>query len=139
VTARLASHKLIGRFGSLMLFAQVLALLCLAQIVTTVFPFRRYIKWLAPSAKAEDAPPELVRSLRRKISIASRVWPGGSKCLVQAVAARILLNRRGYRSTLFFGVSDPQADFSAHAWLSSGGIDVCGGPGSAGFTEVARF
>ncbi len=58
---------------------------------------------------------------------ASRVVPGGSNCLVRALATGIVLKRYGYPSELKIGVTKPASGrFEAHAWLESDGSVVIG-------------
>jgi hypothetical protein len=61
------------------------------------------------------------------VRAASRFIPGGSNCLVRALAAQTLLGRFGYRSELRIGVrKTPDAGLAAHAWLESAGTVVIG-------------
>jgi hypothetical protein len=66
----------------------------------------------------------------------SRMVPGAT-CLTQALAAHLLLARRGYQSRLRIGVArEPGARLRAHAWLESDGIVVLGGSSSEAFTAL---
>ena len=61
------------------------------------------------------------------VTATSRVVPGGSNCLVRALAAGIVLKRYGYASELKIGVMKPVGGrFEAHAWLESGGRVIIG-------------
>jgi hypothetical protein len=59
---------------------------------------------------------------------AARRLPG-TTCLVDALAAELMLRRRGVPSTLHIGVRAPLAatPLDAHAWLECGGTVVVGG------------
>jgi len=59
-------------------------------------------------------------------------------CFPQALAATLMLRRRGIRSTLYLGV-DPHRDLDAHAWVRVGGLIVTGGPDEARFVVVSTF
>ena len=52
----------------------------------------------------------------------------GTTCLVEALAGELMLQRRGIRSTLHFGVRQPSASapLDAHAWLECAGATVIG-------------
>lgn len=75
-------------------------------------------------------------AIRRGASVAEITWavrassrriPGAS-CLVQALAARLLLARYGHDSALRIGVARPnREDLEAHAWIEVGGVPVIGG------------
>ena len=59
--------------------------------------------------------------------VASRL-PWRADCLVQAMAARSWLARRGIATMLTLGLPrDKQANFEAHAWLTAGDVVVTGG------------
>jgi len=70
----------------------------------------------------------------------ARRTPWKSNCLVQAVAAKIMLRRRGIPSTVYLGVAkDPGKDLSAHAWLRSGDVILTGKRNSGEFTVLSVF
>lgn len=122
-----------------LLFAATLVLLTLAQLVVQLVPFRRYAWWLRQPTSGPVAPLGLVRSLRRKIHLASRTLPWHPPCLPQALVARLLLSACGYSSVLSLGVREDGAVLAAHAWLKSGDLFVCGKAEAAAYGEVARF
>lgn len=69
--------------------------------------------------------------------VAARL-PWRADCLVQALAAKRWLGRRGIKSTLTLGVAkDPQSTFEAHAWLTAGDRIVTGGDIS-GYVPLSR-
>ena len=66
----------------------------------------------------------------------SRAVPGAT-CLTQALAAQILLSRRGCSSRLRIGVArGPAGGLLAHAWLESDGVVVLGGPHVESYTPL---
>lgn len=69
----------------------------------------------------------------------SRLIPGAS-CLTQALAAQILLGRRGYVMELRLGVGrDEAGHFAAHAWLERDNRIVLGAAPVAQFTPLPTF
>jgi Transglutaminase-like superfamily len=61
------------------------------------------------------------------IAAASSFVPGGSNCLLRALAAGIMLRQYGFDSALMIGVAkSPQGSLAAHAWLESEGQIVIG-------------
>jgi transglutaminase superfamily protein len=83
------------------------------------------------------APLTRVRGTRAAVSRERVAWavetasrcPPRTTCLVQALAAQLLLAREGCPSRLHFGVSRTlEGVFRAHAWLESDGRIVIGGP-----------
>jgi transglutaminase superfamily protein len=66
----------------------------------------------------------------------SRAVPGAT-CLTQALAAQLLLSRRGVESRLRIGVArTPAGRLRAHAWLESDGVVVLGGAGMETYTPL---
>jgi hypothetical protein len=69
--------------------------------------------------------------------------PWMSQCLVQALAATWMLQRRRIPSTLYFGIAKDSSgqlkDLLAHAWVRSGTQVLTGARGRDGFTVVATF
>jgi hypothetical protein len=71
------------------------------------------------------------------VAAAGRRIPGGTNCLVQAVAARVLLGRHGYSSRLRVGVARaPGGRLEAHAWVESDGRVLLGGPRVESYTPL---
>jgi Transglutaminase-like superfamily len=69
------------------------------------------------------------------VAAVSRFVPGAS-CLTQALAARVVLAREGYDSTLQLGMARIDGRLQAHAWLVCDGLIVVGG---AGHDQFAQF
>lgn len=68
--------------------------------------------------------------------VAARV--PGATCLTQALAARLLLARRGYPARLCVGFGRPiGGDLEGHAWVESDGRVVLGGD-LAGYERLPR-
>jgi hypothetical protein len=71
---------------------------------------------------------------------AARHVPFKAVCLPQAMAARIMLRRRGVASVLHFGAAKgADKPIDAHAWLDAAGVEVTGYPVAAQFSEIACF
>ena len=71
------------------------------------------------------------------VRTAARAIPAVSTCLTNALAAHVLLARRGYVSNLRIGVTrDEKGEFTAHAWLEQEGAILIGGDWSDGFTPM---
>lgn len=61
------------------------------------------------------------------VDAASRRIPGGSNCLVKALAAQRLLAENGHAATIHFGVRrDSGSRLGAHAWVTCAGEAVIG-------------
>lgn len=78
--------------------------------------------------------------IRWAVILVSRYTPWQSKCLVQAVVARLMLKRRNIESTLHLGIGrDKDNSLLAHAWLSCNNLIVIGESKDDLFKEVAKF
>lgn len=74
------------------------------------------------------------------IQIASRYTLWESQCLVKAIAAMKMLERRHIDSTLYLGTgTDETGSLIAHAWLRSGPYYITGSEGKERFTVVGTF
>ena len=120
------------------------AWLGLARLAILVLPFR----WLAPrlgrhmaqSPAKAAASAALLDRISWSVNTASRHLPWECKCLVQALAGKAMLRRRGVASTLYLGVAkDPEAGLQAHAWLRCGERILTGELALAGFTVISTF
>lgn len=127
-------------------FLEAVAWLGIFRAAILVIPFRR----LAPSLGAHmaETPSREEGGERRKLAgevaqavhRASRHVPWASKCLVQAMAGKKMLRRRGVESTLYLGLAkSPDQDLQAHAWLRCGDRVILGGGGLQRFAVVATF
>jgi hypothetical protein len=82
--------------------------------------------WCGPPPRRTVAPPTIER-IAWAVRAAGRFIPGGSNCLVRALAIQALLGRYGYRSELRIGVRKAvDGGLAAHAWLETSGAVVIG-------------
>lgn len=110
---------------------------CLVGLVRTglwLLPFRVLWRLLAKfepqSSAAPAAEPMAVKRICWAIRLTSRYIPSAS-CLTQALAAKVLLRRRGHAAKLRIGVAKGNAgNFEAHAWIEVDGRAVIGGSDS---------
>jgi len=78
------------------------------------------------------------------VRAAAQRAPFEALCLAQAIAARMMLARRGVASALHFGAARSAAaaslaeGFDAHAWLDAAGVEVVGYPADA-YAEIGCF
>jgi hypothetical protein len=98
-----------------------------------------------PDAR-RDADPDAVRiapDLRARLmrlswalTLAARYLPWRTDCLIQCLAARSILDRRGLGHEFFIGARrDVPGGFLAHAWMGSSGVPIVGGTGE-GFDVI---
>lgn len=105
----------------------------------------------APSVHGADGPagqrpavprrgdPERALPLGRAVASAGRFVPG-ALCVSQALAAQVMLARRGEPSVIHFGfLRSPGGAVEGHAWLEVDGTVVIGEGGLEHFTRTATF
>jgi hypothetical protein len=81
-----------------------------------------------------------ILGISEAIHIMSRYTLWESMCLVRAIAAMKMLERRGISSTLYLGTGkDENGQLIAHAWLRSGNQYVTGGEEMKEFAVVGSF
>ena len=113
--------------------------LSLAKLLVTSMPFRFYLPMLKDTGPHGVASSAKMREVRRAIGRASRALPWPSVCLDQAIAAKLMIARRGGGATLHLGVRKGEHGLEAHAWLECAGQTVIGAAGRAGMTDLAQF
>lgn len=83
---------------------------------------------------------EMLSNISQTIHIVSRYTFWESQCLVKAIAAMKMLERRRIESTLYLGTTkDEKGELVAHAWLRSGPFYLTGFEGMDKFTVVSKF
>jgi hypothetical protein len=126
------------------LFFEALIILFWVKLVVILFPLRWYSKILGTEHKiSNDESTTYLDDIAFKISQAiargRRVFPWKPRCLCEAVSAKIMLNRRNVKSTLYLGVAKDKGSLIAHAWLICGTKFVTGRAGAEKFTVVSTF
>jgi hypothetical protein len=82
----------------------------------------------------------LLRKVSKAVHAMSRVTWWESQCLVKAIAAMKMLERRGIPSTLYLGSGrDDKGQMVAHAWLRSGSYILTGKEGHEKYAVVGIF
>ncbi len=130
------------------------AVLCLlaARLALILIPFPRLAgrlgTFVPPSdpraaRRPFDAVPEqakLAQEIGWAVTRAARHVPFKAVCLPQAMAAQVMLRRRGVASVMHFGAGrGTDKPLDAHAWLDAAGVEVTGYPVAPNFAEIACF
>jgi Transglutaminase-like superfamily len=125
----------------LLLFEAVVAL-AIARVAILVLPFRHLARLgeRSPSAAARKLDAINIARIGGAMDMAARAVPWRAVCLPRAVAARLMLTRRGCDSVLHFGVGKSEdGTLNAHAWLEADGTVVVGGAAAGSVAHLARF
>lgn len=87
-----------------------------------------------------------LRDVRWAIQALNRTAGGRFTCLMQAMAGKAMLNRRGVANTLILGAKLKRGEdgmdgdaMAAHAWLRAGPVVLLGGEASVGFVPVTSY
>lgn len=124
--------------------AEAFCLLAFARFAILLIPFRGIAPFLgqvmAESASHDPENAGLADRISWAVQTAARHTPWQSKCLAQAMAAKMMLKRRKVCSTLYLGLAKEKGGaVSAHAWLRCGERILTGTPAHEQFTVVAHF
>lgn len=122
-----------------LLLLEAVAMLGAARLALLTLPFGRVAAWLqrAPNPGRHDS--ATVLAVRDAVTVAARNVPWNAVCLPQAMAAKVMLARRGQGSALHLGARAEGGGIAAHAWLVAGDEIVVGEAGIAGMAPLARL
>jgi Transglutaminase-like superfamily len=150
-------RRLLLRFGQVgnrrrALLAEAVACLLTARLALVFVPFPRLARHLGTFVPPTDARVAAAQTATRQdqvqraeeigwaVTHAARYVPFKAVCLPQAMAARVMLKRRGVNSVMHFGAAKGQdKPLDAHAWLDAAGVEVTGYPVAENFAEIACF
>jgi hypothetical protein len=92
------------------------------------------------SLNIDESNRKILVNVSQAINIMSRYTIWESMCLVKAIAAMKMLERRKIESTIYFGTSkDETGKLIAHAWLRSGPFYITGAEVMDQFVVVSKF
>jgi hypothetical protein len=94
-----------------------------------ILPFGTLRRALDERCQGSTAVAEPMPRIVWAVRAASRRLPGGRTCLIEALAADVMLRRRGHAPVLHLGVrkrNDRVAPLDGHAWLVCDGRVVVG-------------
>ncbi|SRR6266568_1331567 len=130
--------------AELSLVVQAALLLGAIGLGLRLLPFGRLRRLLDRLSRSGDGARPLGQLPAERVAWAiervSRVVPGTRSCLAQALAAQVLLARRGQEACVRIGVArDTDGPLHAHAWVESEGRIVVGAAGRPGFSPLPRL
>jgi hypothetical protein len=126
------------------LLIEAALLLLVARGALKMLPFKTIVRWVSRHAPdrtcGEDTARTLVGRVRWAVEAGARNGPGRAACFPQAIAAHLLLARRGARSTIYYGVAKTAAgELEAHVWVRAGSLAVVGCAAAPRFTLMTTF
>lgn len=126
------------------LFTEAFIFLGWARILK-YFPFSKVAPLLGEqmnetSLSNEESNRVLIKQISQAVNMMSRHTFWESQCLVKAIAAMKMLERRQIESTLYLGTArDEEESMIAHAWLRSGPFYITGAEVMERFIVVGKF
>jgi hypothetical protein len=88
----------------------------------------------------EESQKNLLKNVSEAVNLMSRHTIWESMCLVKAIAAMKMLERRNIESTMYLGTAkDESGKLIAHAWLRSGPFYITGAEVMEQFVVVSKF
>ncbi len=141
LTRRVLRARVLSRTEWRLVF-EALAALAQARLMLARLPFPRAMARLGlriggPETAVADT--EIGKAVAVAVRRAASIAPFRAVCLQQAVAAALLLRRRGQPVEVLFGVARHDTRLDAHAWAISGAVTVTGGAQRHRFTQIAVF
>ncbi len=121
------------------LIMSALVWLAVARARLLASPFRRLFEqqYSEIDGSRNDPDAEFLRRVSYAVGAAANHVPWRSDCFPQTLAARMLLKRRGYNSTMHIGVERVGDDvLIGHAWLTCDDIVITGGTELHRYTEL---
>jgi hypothetical protein len=123
-----------------LLVCEAIVMLTLARVIVLTVPFRYVALCLSCRPKTDSADEVLLLRVRKAVTTGARNVPWNAACLPQAMAAKVMLARRGCGSSLHLGADlDGIGKLTAHAWLVAGKIVVVGAAGIPDVAPLVRF
>jgi len=90
--------------------------------------------------EADDSMNAYIYKVRRAVMLASKYTPWESLCMVQALVAKHMLNKKNIDNVIYFGLAKNEKNEPiAHAWLKYNNKVVVGEKGMERFSVVATF
>jgi len=112
----------------------------IAETLGTSHPASAPRKDLATNSEQDD---QIARQISEAVKRAAKNIPVHAVCIQQAIAAKMMLERRGIPCIMHFGVARGLPDsgdaLRAHAWLQTANVEITGFPLDEDLREIAYF
>jgi hypothetical protein len=118
-----------------LLFTEALFFLYLAKVMLIFCPFRICYHSIQKTPPGIGCDKVTATGIKSALAKANRLTFWKNRCMVQSVAGRWMLKRRGIASSFFIGIRhDSRKKLTAHAWLTADGLEIV--PRGNGFIPV---
>jgi hypothetical protein len=132
-------------FQEILLFFEAWVILGFARLILIFLPFKKIALFLGKEntgrINLDKSDITMQKTIQAAISRGSRFSFWRTKCFEQALAAKFMLKKRNFKSTIHFGVArlGNERNLAAHAWLESNGYIVTGARGHNNFSIINSF
>jgi Transglutaminase-like superfamily len=128
--------------GDRWLLVSAALVLGLVGAALRLISFKKFLRWADKfsnkSSHGQNPSSPSSERITWAVAAVGRRIPFLSRCLVQAVATKILLTRCGYPALVRIGVTRGETgQLEAHAWVESQGAIVMGSPAADRFVPLA--
>ena len=110
-----------------------------ASIAIRLRPFATVATYAIVRRAIAEPDPAAIASVVRAVEAWARRMPWRALCMEQGVAAAIMLARRGFPVTLFYGAAMTDGELKAHVWVRSDELDVIGCENASNFAILSQF
>ncbi len=125
------------------LFFECLILSFKIRFLIKFYPMKKYASKLGVENKLPEKSNTVnIEQLKPFIITVKRVSRNSfwrTKCFEEAFTLKKLIEKRGFTSTIYFGVAKETTDLKAHAWLEIGDTVIIGGKGYEQYTVTKFF
>ena len=123
--------------------AEAVLWLLLARLALRLLAFDHIVARLS-SAPDVEVTGGRRRVLRKRVKTAVfQAWrrlPVSNTCFHRAIAAQLMLRRRGVGTIVYYGArTEPERGLTGHVWLMDGDIGVVGHDAAQGYPVLAQF
>jgi len=109
-----------------LVLTEAIVLMVIAKTILLLMPVKAIMKMSFKTKKTQTDPDiSLLKDIQWAISRADRLSFWKNRCIVQSIAGRWMLQRRGIDSQIIFGIKhDENLAVIAHAWLKTGDFEI---------------
>jgi hypothetical protein len=125
--------SLAARFARLswedrLLLSEAMLYLAIASLLISLLSFTRIVRFATAGRMVCDpSPAPFALRLAWALQACANRVPWKALCFQQALAAHMMLRRRGWAAVMNYGIRrDDDGALAAHVWICSGDVDVIG-------------
>jgi len=131
-------------------FVEAWIFLAVSRIVLLFVPFKKIVPILGKQVSLQETEQNIIQSDLQWVQLhqlAIAIARGchysfwRTLCFEQAIAAKLMLRRRGFKSIIYFGIykNPVTQNIEAHAWVNVNGFIITGGRNLNLYSVVSSF